>query len=377
MHSRHFKICIISIFSFIIITGITNLSHAASTIKTPASCPATLTQGSMGVAYSYTFAGTGGGPSPTWSLTAGSLPAGLSLNAMSGVLSGIPTAAGTYNFTVTYAGTSSVSCVCTLPIVVVAGGGCAFAGTNIGTASFNNIDPSTTPGPIYSSIPQQVLFSCDPVVAYSFTTNPVNPTLTGPISIPFTLALASLGQNISSAVQIPLFPATPPSASSILFANYENAPAGAYSSGNINVTISWTGASSGSITATVTASGSVLNTCAVSQSPGTLTFTINPSITGTTSATISQDMQIKCTKNDPVSITASSKCGGATPLLDTAYPACGGTTISYTFNFQSSSTGQGFGIALPLNIGGSVNSTNYENAAVGNYGDLQTLTITY
>jgi hypothetical protein len=96
-----------------------------------------------------------------------------------------------------------------------------------------------------------------------------------------------------------------------------------------------------------------------------------------TSATITPDMLIKCTNGDSVVITASSTCGGAAPRLDSAYPACGGAQIPYTFTFVSSATGLGFGTAIPLNIGGSANSANYQNAPVGNYGDLQTLTITY
>ena len=42
-----------------------------------------------------------GGTSPfTWSVSAGSLPPGVTLNASTGLLSGTPTTAGTYSFTV-------------------------------------------------------------------------------------------------------------------------------------------------------------------------------------------------------------------------------------------------------------------------------------
>ncbi|MFZ1302078.1 MAG: LamG-like jellyroll fold domain-containing protein [Candidatus Microsaccharimonas sp.] len=50
-------------------------------------------------AFSQTLAATAN-PAPTWSVTAGSLPSGLSLSS-GGVLSGTPTTTGSYNFTVT------------------------------------------------------------------------------------------------------------------------------------------------------------------------------------------------------------------------------------------------------------------------------------
>jgi hypothetical protein len=51
--------------------------------------------GKVGVAYSQTLAATGGTPSFTWTQTSGTLPAGLSLNAATGNISGTPTAVAT------------------------------------------------------------------------------------------------------------------------------------------------------------------------------------------------------------------------------------------------------------------------------------------
>lgn len=55
--------------------------------------------GTVGVAYSYTFMASGA-PSPTFSVTSGSLPAGLALDSTTGVLSGTPTTAATSTFTI-------------------------------------------------------------------------------------------------------------------------------------------------------------------------------------------------------------------------------------------------------------------------------------
>ncbi|MGH9847516.1 MAG: putative Ig domain-containing protein, partial [Blastocatellia bacterium] len=62
--------------------------------------PSTLNNGSAGVAYSQTLTASGGTAAYACSVDAGSLPAGLTLNYASGVLSGAPSATGTFNFTI-------------------------------------------------------------------------------------------------------------------------------------------------------------------------------------------------------------------------------------------------------------------------------------
>ncbi len=59
-----------------------------------------LPNGTVGAAYNSTVQATGGTPPYTWSITVGSLPAGLLLNAATGAITGTPTATGTSNFTV-------------------------------------------------------------------------------------------------------------------------------------------------------------------------------------------------------------------------------------------------------------------------------------
>lgn len=65
----------------------------------PAITTASLPAATAGAAYSRQIAATGT-PAPTFAVTAGSLPAGLTLSA-AGVISGTPTAAGTSTFTIT------------------------------------------------------------------------------------------------------------------------------------------------------------------------------------------------------------------------------------------------------------------------------------
>lgn len=68
--------------------------------------PATLPNGTVAAAYSQTITASGGIAPYNYTITAGALPAGLTLSS-GGLISGTPTAGGTFNFTVTAAGSST------------------------------------------------------------------------------------------------------------------------------------------------------------------------------------------------------------------------------------------------------------------------------
>ncbi|QWP75684.1 putative Ig domain-containing protein [Lysobacter sp. K5869] len=120
--------------------------------------PATLPGATAAVAYSQTFTATGGTSPYTFSIDAGgTLPAGVSLSA--GVLSGTPTAVGTFNFTVRatdangFSGPRAYSLVVAPPVIVIAPGslpnaavGAAYSQTlsasgGNGTYSFSGTPP--------------------------------------------------------------------------------------------------------------------------------------------------------------------------------------------------------------------------------------------
>jgi hypothetical protein len=61
--------------------------------------PTTIPSGFWSTAYAYTLLATGGAGSYTWSVTAGSLQSGLSLNTSTGAITGTPTASSTNNIT--------------------------------------------------------------------------------------------------------------------------------------------------------------------------------------------------------------------------------------------------------------------------------------
>ena len=75
-------------------------TQALSVRVTPDITTTTLLPGTVNQAYNQPMAATGGTAPLTWSISAGTLPAGLNLDATTGVISGTPTATGTSPFTV-------------------------------------------------------------------------------------------------------------------------------------------------------------------------------------------------------------------------------------------------------------------------------------
>ncbi|MGA8730703.1 MAG: Ig domain-containing protein, partial [Terracidiphilus sp.] len=69
------------------------LSAVDASAKSLSITTTSLPSGQVGTAYSATLAATGGTSPYAWSLTSGTLPAGLTLNAATGAISGTPTAA--------------------------------------------------------------------------------------------------------------------------------------------------------------------------------------------------------------------------------------------------------------------------------------------
>ena len=113
----------------------------ASSISPLTISSSTLASGQVGVAYSGSLSATGGTQAYSWSIASGSLPAGLSLAAATGVISGTPTTSGTANFTVQVADSSSPvqtqSMTISLPIAAAA------ASTGAGTTWYVRPDGGT------------------------------------------------------------------------------------------------------------------------------------------------------------------------------------------------------------------------------------------
>ena len=82
-------------------TASTSIAVASNSIAPLAITSSSLPSGTSGTSYSTSLQATGGTPAYTWSITSGSLPAGLTMAATTGVISGTPTSSGTATFTAT------------------------------------------------------------------------------------------------------------------------------------------------------------------------------------------------------------------------------------------------------------------------------------
>jgi hypothetical protein len=73
----------------------------------------------MGLSFNYQLAASGGTAPYTWSVPAGTLPPGLTLNATNGLISGTPTAGGLFTVPVTVLDAASVSATANIQIKII------------------------------------------------------------------------------------------------------------------------------------------------------------------------------------------------------------------------------------------------------------------
>ena len=92
--------------------------------------------GVVGGPYAHTFTSSGGVLPVSWSVSSGSLPTGLTLNPASGILSGIPTAAATYSFSllVTDSDGNTVTISCSIKISASFTAACNATNSTVGSS---------------------------------------------------------------------------------------------------------------------------------------------------------------------------------------------------------------------------------------------------
>lgn len=302
-------------------------------VYTPYTCPAftmtaggALTGGTAGTAYSATLTQTGALGAPNYAVTAGALPAGLTLSA-SGTISGTPTATGTFNFTVTVNDASgcsgsqaySITVGCPAnPITLAAApvlcsnsasyalvegspAGGAYSGTGVTSGSF---DPASGTQAITYNYTDP--YGCLHTSNYTITVNPV-PTVT----------LGAMASVCETAGAVALT---------------SGSPAGGIYSGT-GVTSGQFNPASGTQLVTYTYTDG--NNCTNNAST-TITVTAAPTVTQSAIAAV-------CENSGMLALTGGSPAGGSysgTGVTGTNFnPTAGTQTVTYTFTDGNNCTG--------------------------------------
>ncbi len=320
--------------------------------------------GEVSIPYSVALTATGGTGALTWSVNAGSLPPGLTLNSSTGQLSGTPTKSGSYSFSVTVTDTTGGTDTKAVTLVIAAvpslanpappagQSGVAYSNTLAvtgGTGPFTWAVSSGTLPPglslnastgVLSGTPTSVgLYSFTVKVTDSFgltaTQNLSLSVAVGPLVISATANNSTVAQGATLHYTMTISNTATSTYSGVAFsvplanvlddATYNGdaaATSGTVSFASPNLT--WTGNLAASATATITFSVTVNNPF---TGNGTLGLTVTSATTGTNCFTGSTDL--RCTVSVPVSALTIAQ----TTTVSAAAP---GTVVGYTVTVTNS-----------------------------------------
>jgi len=315
--------------------------------------PSTLPNPATGIPYSRTVTATGGTGPYTYSVPPGDLPAGLSIDPSSGVISGTPTGAGASSFTVTaqdsstgdspYTGDRTYSVTTVAPNPPIAG---AVSATVAYNSTSNPITLSITGGtPASVAVATQASHGTATASGTSITYTPTSGYF-GPDSFTYTATNAD-GTSAPATVTVTVNPPPP-------VANAVTAPAVAFNSSNNPITLSITGGVPTSVAVgtqasngTATASGTSITytptagyfgpdsftytatNAGGTSAPATVSITVNPAapIANDVSATVAANsannaITLNITGGAPASVAAGTAAHGTATAV--------GTSITYT-----------------------------------------------
>jgi hypothetical protein len=330
-------------------TSVADTTKSASTTLTVPAAPTittgALAAGTVGTAYTATLAGSGGIAPYSWSLTSGTLPTGITMNA-AGVISGTPTAAavGTANLTfkLTDSGTATaLTATQVLGLTINAAPAIVFTGAMPVTGIFNaaytgSAAASGGGGPLTYTLNSG---SLPTGLGLNAATGAVTGTSTAVGAFNFSIKAAdAFGDSATNSYAVTVNPATPALAfAAIPTHTYGDVPftvsASSASTGAVTYSVTSGPASIAGNTVTITGVGTVVlgasqaATANYTAATASISFTVSPETPTLTFAAIPTH-----TYGDaPFAVSASSASSGAVTYSVTSGPATiAGNTVTLT-----------------------------------------------
>ncbi|MDE2155999.1 MAG: putative Ig domain-containing protein [Xanthomonadaceae bacterium] len=341
--------------------------------------PASLGPLTVGAAYSQTITPSGGTAPYAFSVSAGALPAGLALNASTGVLSGTPTAGGAYNFTVgvhdSGAGTGSQAYSVTVQAPTIALTPATLTAATQGTAYNASLAASGGTAPYSFGVSAGALpaglslssggaLSGTPTVSGSFTfTVTATDSSTG-AGAPFT-ATRSYTLTVNAAVPVISPTSLPAGSAGVAYSQGISASGGTapytfvVSAGSLPAGL--TLSSSGSLSGTPTAAGSFAFTVQVTDAASTTatqaytltiaapTVTLSPATLPAATAESAYSQGIGASGGTaPYSFGVSAGALPAGLTLSSGGALSGTPTVSGSFTFSVTATDSSTGAGAPF-----------------------------
>lgn len=322
----------------------------------------TLSNGTIGTAYSSSIAATGGAGALTYAVTSGSLPAGLSM-ASSGAITGTPSAVGTSSFKVTASdaygdsAAGSFSITVNYPQLTVTTGslptgyvGTSYPSTTLAATGGSNSGYSWTwAAATGSSLPGGLSLSSAGVISGK-------PTTAGTYSVVVTVkdsasntANATLSVTVDPAVSVTTTSLPTGYAKSV----YPNTTLAAMGGAGSPYTWTWSAATGSSLPAGLSlSSAGVISGTPTTAGAYSVVVTAEDSAKNTGSATLT------LTVDAGITITTTSLPGGyqGTLYASTTLAATGGTGTGYSWTWAAAS-GSSLPTGLSLTTGGLISGT--------------------
>ncbi len=323
--------------------------------------------GQVGNQYLASLSASGGTPGYTWSISSGSLPAGLTLSS-GGVISGLPAGNGTATFTVSVKDNGSPAQTATAQETIVVGASklaittTGLAGAKNGASYSSTLSASGgTPGYTWSissgSLPAGLTLSSGGVISGAATTS-------GTVTFTVAVTDSSSPANTATAQETIVVGSSTLAIMTTSLAGAKNGSAysSALSASGGTPGYTWS-MSSGSLPAGLTlSSGGVISGTATTS--GTVTFTVAVTDSSSPANTATAQETIVVGASGVVITTASLGVGQSGSAYTAALSASGGTP-GYTWTVSSGSLPAGLSLSSTGLITGTPSASGSFNFVVG------------